>query len=305
MSPRTTAARRAGRAHNMPARMITARALKAWPLPDPNDDESKEDRGRVLVIGGSAQVPGAVLLAAVAALRAGAGKLQIATVAPAALPMAIALPEAKVMSLRTATDGTILELGREVRSAAREAGAVVIGPGMDPTPASRRVAASAIEAAQGTVVLDAGALHPSAIRAFARRGRGAMVLTPHTGEMAAMLGLDEAAIVDDAEAIAREFAHAWGVVLALKGPTTYVAAPNGRMWINNAGSIGLGTSGSGDVLAGLIGGLAARGASAEQAAVWGVHLHAQAGARLSRRLGLVGFLAREISAEVPTLMQKR
>src|SRR5690606_6460560 len=77
----------------------------------------------------------------------------------------------------------------------------------------------------------------------------------------------------------------------------------GRLWINTGGSPGLGTSGSGDVLAGVIAGLAAHGATPEQAAAWGVHLHAQAGARLSHRFGEVGFLAREIAGEVTMLMQ--
>ena len=108
----------------------------------------------------------------------------------------------------------------------------------------------------------------------------------------------------DAQTIARDHARDWGVVLVLKGPTTTIAAPDGRLWVNTAGSAGLGTSGSGDVLAGLIAGLVARGAAPEQAAAWGVHLHARAGARLSRRVGLVGFLAREIGDEIPALMQR-
>jgi ADP-dependent NAD(P)H-hydrate dehydratase len=285
------------------ARRITARLLQSWPLPDPNDGDSKEDRGRVLVIGGSVQIPGAALLAGIAALRAGAGKLQVATAAEAALSLAIALPEAKVIGLRTDRHGAIRDLGSEATRDARDADAVLVGPGMDPTAATRRIVDHVIAATCCTLVLDAGALHRSATRAFKRRDvKAAMIMTPHIGEMAAMLDTDEATIAAAPDAIAREFAQAWGVVLALKGPTTYIAAPDGSVWINTAGSCGLGTSGSGDVLAGLIAGLAARGASAEQAAVWAVHLHAQAGARLSRRLGLVGFLAREISDEIPALM---
>lgn len=304
MSP---ARRNARKAPAKPAaRRITPRLLQAWPLPDPSEGGGKEDRGRVLVIGGSAQVPGAVLLAGVAALRAGAGKLQVATAARAALPLAIALPEAKVIGLREDRQGAIRELGGEAARHARHADAVLVGPGMDPTAATRRVVDGVVAAAHCTLVLDAGALHPAATRASARRdGAAAMIMTPHAGEMAAMLGTDEAAIAAAPDAIAREFARDRGVVLALKGPTTYVAAPDGRLWVNRAGSCGLGTSGSGDVLAGLIAGLAARGAAPEQAAVWGVHLHARAGARLSRRMGLVGFLAREIGGEIPPLMHAR
>ena len=284
-------------------RRVDAALLKGWPLPDPRASNSKEDRGRVLVIGGSVQIPGAAMLAGIAALRAGAGKLQVATARNAALPMAIALPEGKVMGLPSDASGNIRTLGQEGAEAVRHAGAVLVGPGMDSSEATRRVVASVLAAASSTVVLDAGALDLAALRGESRRRSSAtLVLTPHAGEMAALLDTDEDAIAADAARIARECAQVWGVVLALKGPTTHIAAPDGRMWINTAGSVGLGTSGSGDVLAGLIAGLAARGATPEQAAVWGVHLHAKAGARLSRRLGLVGFLAREISGEVPGLM---
>lgn len=299
MSTARTSARRAtGRVRTMDAAL-----LKRWPLPDPRACGSKEERGRILVIGGSVQVPGAALLAGIAALRAGAGKLQVATAAPAALPLAIALPEAKVMGLPADRNGAIRQLGRTGAHAAAHARAVLVGPGMDPGVDTRRVVTAALTAAQCTVVLDAGALDIRAIRHVrARRGDAALVLTPHAGEMAALLDTDEAAVRADPAGIARECAQTWQVVVALKGAVTHVAAPDGRMWVNAAGSVGLGTSGSGDVLAGLIAGLAARGASPEQAAVWGVHLHAKAGVRLSRRMGLVGFLAREISAEVPGLM---
>jgi NAD(P)H-hydrate repair Nnr-like enzyme with NAD(P)H-hydrate dehydratase domain len=91
-------------------------------------------------------------------------------------------------------------------------------------------------------------------------------------------------------------------VVALKGATTYIAAPDGSLWRHARGDVGLAISGSGDVLAGVIAGLAARGASAEQAAVWGVALHARAGERLSVRTGPLGYLARDLSAQVPALM---
>ncbi len=91
-------------------------------------------------------------------------------------------------------------------------------------------------------------------------------------------------------------------MVALKGQDTWVATPDGSVWRHEDGPIGLATSGSGDVLAGLITGLLARGASPLQAAAWGVWLHAQAGRRLSQRIGPLGFLARELAAEAPALM---
>jgi NAD(P)H-hydrate repair Nnr-like enzyme with NAD(P)H-hydrate dehydratase domain len=103
-------------------------------------------------------------------------------------------------------------------------------------------------------------------------------------------------------ATAREAAERLGCVVALKGATTHVAAPDGRAWANEGGSVGLGTSGSGDTLAGLVAGLLARGAEPAQALVWGVYVHAEAGARLSRRIGELGFLARELPAEMPGIL---
>ncbi|WP_425480728.1 NAD(P)H-hydrate dehydratase [Luteimonas yindakuii] len=273
-------------------------------MPDPSGGTSKEDRGRVMVIGGSRQIPGAVLLTGIAALRAGAGKLQVATVADAAMSLVMSLPEARVIGLPATRTGAIRDLDSDATRSVGTAHAAVVGPGMDRSTATQRVARTVIANAQSTVVLDAGALDAMALAAFRRRRSAgvAMVLTPHAGEMAALLDTDEDTVMANGETIAREFAQAWNVVLALKGPTTWIAAPDGRMWVNTAGSVGLGTSGSGDVLAGVIAGLAARGATPEQAAVWGVSLHARAGARLSRRHGQVGFLAREISGEIPALM---
>jgi NAD(P)H-hydrate repair Nnr-like enzyme with NAD(P)H-hydrate dehydratase domain len=96
-----------------------------------------------------------------------------------------------------------------------------------------------------------------------------------------------------------------GAVVALKGRETLIAAPaSGNVYCNRAGNVGLATSGSGDTLSGVITGLAARGSTPFQAAVWGVYLHARAGDALARRMGSLGFLARELLAEIPPLMAK-
>jgi NAD(P)H-hydrate repair Nnr-like enzyme with NAD(P)H-hydrate dehydratase domain len=98
-------------------------------------------------------------------------------------------------------------------------------------------------------------------------------------------------------------ARNWNAVVALKGATTFIASPRGQVWRHSGGQPGLATSGSGDVLAGVIAGLAAQGAPLEQAGAWGVVLHAMAGARLARKLGPLGYLARELAGEIPALMK--
>ena len=131
---------------------------------------------------------------------------------------------------------------------------------------------------------------------------GRVVITPHAGEMASLLDRSREAVEADPLAVAREVAGRLRVVVALKGPSTHIATPDGRAWVNESGCIGLGTSGSGDTLAGLVAGLLARGAEPAQALLWGVHVHAEAGARLAKRIGEVGFLARELPGEMPAIL---
>ena len=120
--------------------------------------------------------------------------------------------------------------------------------------------------------------------------------------MASITGMSTNQLSRRAPEIARDFARSEKVTLVLKGSLTYIASADGRVWVHEGGSVGLGTSGSGDVLAGVIAGLAARGQRPEQAAVWGVWLHGKAGKTLAGRQGLVGFLAREIPGEIPAFL---
>lgn len=284
------------------ARALGAGLLRGWPLPTP-DGGGKEARGRVLVVGGHRELAGAVRLAGEAALRAGAGKLQIAVARGAATALAVAVPEARVLGLVEDANGGLAGTGRELPGLAENADAIVLGPGADPGPRLRAMSARLLARAQRSAVLDAGAIDLALLRSWRRmRQRPRLVLTPHHGEMASLLGCDVRDVEADAERIATAFAQEWDVVLVLKAATTWIADGTGARWVNRGGSEGLGTSGSGDVLAGIIGGLCARGATPGQAACWGVWLHARAGARLGRRLGELGFLAREIGGEVPALL---
>jgi len=158
---------------------------------------------------------------------------------------------------------------------------------------------------RATLVIDAGGLHFfSGRRALPPAGRGSTIITPHPGEMASLWEIERADVVAHPLEVARAAAARIGAVVVLKGPCTYIAAPNGEAFHNTAGNIGLGTSGSGDVLSGIITGLAARGAEPLRAAAWGVYLHAKAGEVLAREVGTLGFLAREILREIPPLMAR-
>ncbi|WP_115561557.1 NAD(P)H-hydrate dehydratase [Xanthomonas arboricola] len=279
-------------------RMLTPAALRAMPLPSPGGD--KEQRGRVLVVGGSMRVPGAALLAGEAALRAGAGKLQIATAASVAPGMALAVPEALVLGLGQNAQGEMVRGHRALDAAMASCDAAVIGPGMALTNTTAALVKRAIAQAVCTLVLDAGALSP---RLRAPVGRP-FVLTPHAGEMATLAGDDKAAVEAAPGDYALAFAKTMRSVVIVKGADSVIAGPDGALWMHRGGASGLGTSGSGDVLAGLIAGFAARGCDALSAALWGVLVHAAAGRQLAKRIGPVGFLARELGAEVPGILDR-
>ena len=294
------------KAEQAPAELLDDAALRAWPLPMPDDNGDKEQRGRVLVVAGSPQMPGATVLAAVAALRAGAGKLTIATAASIAPGVALAVPEARVLPLpETAEGGLALNGVEDLQPLLPGACALLFGPGLQDEAAAIAFACRLLPACGDLpVVLDAYGM--SVVRQLPEDWPLAaqLALTPHAGEMASLTGADKSAVQQQPQTMAREAARRWQAVVALKGRQTHIAAPDGRMWRHDGGNVGLATSGSGDTLAGLIAGLAARGAPLPQACAWGVVLHARAGERLTRRLGPLGLLARELAGEVPDLLRE-
>lgn len=290
---------------------ITDDLLRGWALPQPDDGagavegRGKEIRGSVLVAGGSVEVPGAIILAGIAALRAGAGKLQIATCRDVAPAIAIAIPEARVLGLAQSQSGDIDPSACDsLANAIKAVPAALVGPGMLDITAVQELMGRLLPRVTGTALaLDAGALAAvSADAAALHHLDGNAVLTPHTAEIALMLGIDEDEVTRDPLKVARHAAAITRSVVVLKGAQTYVAAPDGAMYCYSDGSIGLATSGSGDTLAGVVAGLLARGVEPVQAAVWAVYLHGSAGHMLTRRMGKLGFLARELLAELPALM---
>jgi hydroxyethylthiazole kinase-like uncharacterized protein yjeF len=279
--------------------------MAKFPLPPLDQADDKEGRGGVLVVAGSAMVPGAAILTGTAVLRAGAGKLQLAASAQGALHLGYAMPEAAVIKVPATRGG---DFGRTAApgllNAVEEADAIVIGPGLvDEAAAAELVTQLFKRDCRAAVVLDAAAMTGLDLEApSTRKLDGRLVLTPHAGEMAALLGRSKEAVLDDPLDAARILSDALQAVVVMKGAETFVVAPQGQAYSHKGGVIGLATSGSGDVLAGLIGGLLARGAAPLPAALWGVCAHAGAGARLSERIGAVGFLAREILAELPRVL---
>lgn len=287
--------------------MLTADSLKAFPLPMPHVG-SKDERGSVLVLAGAASVPGAALLAGVATLRAGAGKLKIATVQSAALGMGLAVPEAMVVGLpETSAGGMDAERSAEcLFKVTKGCDALLVGPGLIEDGPTTALAMRLLEALpEASFILDAAAVCGLAQHAAdVRRHGGRVVITPHAGEMAQLLDWSREAVEADPLDAALAAANLLGTVVVMKGAQTWIVDPRGSRWLYEGGGVGLATSGSGDVLAGLVAGLLARGLAPMTAGLWGVFLHGEAGKRLAASVGPVGFLAREISKEVPRLLRE-
>jgi len=295
--------RKLGRSSKRPV-AVTAALLRRWQIPHPGSSGDKEDRGVALVIGGATEVPGAILLAGVAALRVGAGKLQLAGPRSAATSLGVAVPEARVFSLPESGDGFLdRKSGGRAAELTQGADAILVGPGMMNDDAVRGFMDEVIRRiADKPIVIDALAL--SALRdgryRFTEETR--VVLTPNIGEMAAITGDKTTAIEADPRGVALTVARDLNAVVVLKGAETFIATPDGEAFRYAEGDVGLATSGSGDVLAGALVGLIARGATLDQAAVWAVYLHGAAGDRLERHVGPLGFLARELSDEIAPVM---
>jgi ADP-dependent NAD(P)H-hydrate dehydratase len=280
--------------------------LGEHPLPGAAAGTDKNSRGRVLAIGGSATVPGAIGLTAEAALRAGAGKVRIATVAEAAIPLGVRVPEAGMVALPS-SDGEI-----DVPAAAdmlqnnvAHIDCMVLGPGISDRDRATALGDLLLPNPREdlAVVLDAASVACASAHADLIRAHGGrIVMTPHHGEMAACIDCKMDRVDADPEAVARDAAEHFGAVIVLKSSHTLVAAPGMEPLLFPGGGVGLATGGSGDVLAGIIAGLLSRGAEPQVAAAWGVWLHGQAGAVLASKIGRVGFLARELLPEVPRLM---
>lgn len=277
--------------------------LDANPLPQPDGDTDKNKRGRVLAAGGSLTVPGALRLTGEAAFRAGAGKVQLATPEAACVALGVAMPEAALFGLPVNGDGELnAQAGAAVAGLMERCDALVLGPGMgaeaDGVAILDKVLAE--PRAELALLLDAGMIPVAADKEKAVRGwQGRLVLTPHPGEMAALMGCDEE---DASPELAKTAAARFDAVVVLKTAETWIAAPGAETLHYAGGGPGLATGGSGDVLAGIIGGLLARGADPRVAAGWGVWLHGEAGKRLAGRVGPLGFLGRELPGEVPGLM---
>jgi hydroxyethylthiazole kinase-like uncharacterized protein yjeF len=284
---------------------LTRAALENHRLP-PVEGGTKDEHGQILIIAGSRDVPGAALLAAHGAMRAGAGKLQIAAPDAIAVALGVAMPEAMVVGHATHRDGGFAKSAiSALAELAADADAIIAGPGLESNNAAAPLGRKLLCLGK-PLAIDAALLHVlPECAAEARAANIPPILLPHSGELASLLSCEKDEVEADPLAAGRACAQHYGALVLAKGVQSHVIAPDGAAWIYSGGGPGLGVSGSGDTLAGIVGGLLSRGADPLAALLWGVWLHGEAGRALAGKVGPLGFLAREIAAEVPALLPTR
>jgi len=260
----------------------------------------KGDFGRLAVVAGSVGMTGAAALAAQGALRVGAGLVTVV--------IAESLNDIMEVKLTEAMTAPVPESGSRALGPAsldsalcciEKRDAAVIGPGIGRREETVELALDIIRCLSRPAVLDADALYAVSKDISAlKSSKAPLVLTPHPGEMAMLLGTDVSEVQSNRLEIARSFAAQHGVVLVLKGAGSVVAEPGGRAFINTTGNPGMATGGTGDVLSGMIGGLLAMGLDAFDAANCAVYVHGLAGDLAAERLGEASMLASDLAERI-------
>lgn len=255
-------------------------AEEVWKrIPKRIEDSHKGTYGKLMVVAGSRRYRGAAALCAEGALRAGAGIVTLASVDEVYGPVLARLPEAVCFPCQANASGSLSAANSAslINEMAQGYTALLMGPGMVNCADSRDLVRSLVPAAGCDVVLDADALNACSVSGLPRpaAGRG-LVITPHPGEMARLIGSSIADVKKDPERTALDFAARNNCVVVLKQHRTIVASPDGSSWINTSGNSGLARGGSGDILAGMMAAFLAQGLSPEDAALCAVWLHGKA-----------------------------
>ncbi len=284
--------------------VLERRAAKAL-LPTRPSNAHKGTFGRVLVIAGSSRYPGAAVLAARGAYRAGAGLVTIAAPESIALHLFSAVPEATLLPLPEHDPGVISGVAawEMVRDELSSVEAVVLGCGFGQHDHSgvfvRNFLISEEVAAVNGVVVDADGLNLlAADMSVLPNAVAPVVLTPHPGEMGRLTGLSNYEVQQQRLTLARDCAAEWNCHVVLKGANTVVATPHNRARVSEVAQPALATAGTGDVLSGAIGALLAQGLSPFDAATLGVYLHGDAGNRAARVRGTIGVMAGDVADQL-------
>jgi NAD(P)H-hydrate epimerase len=259
---------------------------------------NKGNFGHVLVVAGSRSKPGAAAMSGIAALRAGAGLVTVASPESAVHVIAGHAPEVMTEPLAESAAGSIVDDGRLVRLAEKKS-VVAVGPGLGTADETVELVRRLVRECAQPMVVDADGINALAGTAFEGDGR-LRVLTPHPGEMARLTGKTIEEIQGDRVTAARAFATERHVVLVLKGFRTLIAFPDGRVWINPTGTPALATGGTGDILTGTIAGFLAQFPDRpDRAVAAAVYVHGLAGELGAAELGEKSLVATDLLRYYP------
>ncbi|MCM8761866.1 MAG: NAD(P)H-hydrate dehydratase [Candidatus Omnitrophica bacterium] len=266
-------------------------------------DTHKGDYGHLFILGGSPGLTGAVCLAGISALRSGCGLVTIGI--PEGLNDIIEIKLTEVMSLplpqtkkRTFSEKAVKPALKFIEE---KADGVLIGPGISTgIKETSRFVEDIVKEAEKSLIIDADALKimSSNLDILKKSKSKGIIITPHPGEMSYLTGLKITEIQKYREKVAEEFARKYNVVVVLKGHRT-VVADGEHTYINLTGNPGMATAGSGDVLAGIIGGLLIQGYSGFESARYGVYIHGLAGDIAAKKLGEASLIASDIIEKLP------
>lgn len=266
-------------------------------MPKRNPTGNKGDFGHVLSICGSRKMPGAPVLAALGALRSGAGLVTAAFPESIYLPMSLKLTEALLMPLKETKSGSLSrECIPELLSELDRFSAVVIGCGMTDCEDTKEIVKAVLKNAKVPVIIDADGINAvSSDINILKSAASPVILTPHPKEMSRLTGTPTQIIQADRINAARSFAKEHGVYLVLKGANTVVAEPNSEeVYINSTGNSSLARGGSGDVLSGIIASFAANGLAPASAAALGVYIHGHCADMQSEKYSKTGLLPSDV-----------
>ena len=268
-------------------------------LPDRNTESHKGDFGKILLLCGSRGYTGAAALAAMGALRSGAGLVYLGVPESIYAVEAVKLTEPVVFPLYDEGGCYALSAAEQVRGLLPKMDAALIGCGMGKSDGALSVLKTVLEEFEGPVVVDADGINLLAEHKDILRGRkGVTILTPHVGEFQRLTG----SLISDRVEDAKAFATQMGCIMVLKGHNT-VTTDGVTTYINPTGNPGMAVGGSGDVLAGIIVSLLGQGLEALEAAAAGVWLHGAAGDRCASELGQYGMLPSDMIQQLPRLMK--
>ena len=275
-------------------------------IPKRRDDSNKGDYGKLINIGASAHMTGAVILSALSAMRCGAGLVKIVAPQPA-IPIAAAhLLECIYSPMPVSHSGSISIDGVEqLRSEMRWATAGLIGCGLSVCDDTRLLVEEVISSFGKPLVIDADGLNCVAENpTILHKATAPIIVTPHIKEMSRLTGLSIEIIKNRRFDVAAQFAEKYGVTVVLKDSNTVIATPKRELFINKNGNSGLAKGGSGDVLAGMIASFLAQGASPLSAAAAGVFLHAEAGDMAAQTFTPYSMLPSDIIDSIPFVLKQ-